>query len=111
MVFVAKAATATDAAAQLKNFGATANVFSGEKALLAFSGAVALQLFVHCFDVFAFNVALVGSKSSAESAGDMHQLVDERPLFVFRGHLVVDFGDNLYGVGGGKVQYALPDFA
>jgi hypothetical protein len=84
MVFVAKTATATDAAAQLKNFGAKANKISGEKPFLAFSGAVALKLLVYCLNVLALNVALVGSEAAAESAGDMHQFVDEGFLFILR---------------------------
>lgn len=72
MGFVAKAATSTDAARWLKNFGATAEIFSGEKPFLAFSCAVTLQLLIHCLDVLALDVALVGSEASAEAAGDMH---------------------------------------
>ena len=58
---------------------------------MAFSGAVALQLLVHCLNVLALDVALVGSEAAAESAGDMHQFVDEGSLFVLRRHPVIDF--------------------
>ncbi len=68
---------------------------------MAFCGAVALQFLIHCLDILALNIAFVGSEAAAEAAGYVHKFVDEGFFFVFGGHFVVDFRDNLDSVGWG----------
>ena len=86
-------------------------LFIGKKRFLPFSRPVALQFLVNQLHIFPLNEAFVRAKTPREAAGNVHEFMNQRSLFIFRGHHVKNLGDNLDGVGRRKVQHALPNLA
>jgi hypothetical protein len=109
--FVTKAATFHNPSAKLKNLTEKGPVISGKKLFLPFCGSVVLQFPVNLVNVFPFNIALVGSKASRKAAGNVHKLMNQRSLLVFRSHPVKNLRNDFDCVGWGKVKNALPNLA
>ena len=70
-----------------------------------------LEFVIDFVNHFAFYVAFMGSEASSEAPWDVHEFVDKRFLFVFCRHLIIDFRNDLYGIGWRHVQNPLPKLA
>ena len=95
----------------LKTFTNRNTLFVGEKTARLLGSSCFLQFTVQILYDSAFDVALMRTKAPRETSRNMQKLVDERFLFLYIGHFIVNLRDNLNSVGWWDVEHFLPQLA